>query len=141
MKKYRFKRRHNKRKINDKANYTISIKKQKGSTKRLKIYKISLLKRIFFLGKKTSGLIFHKWPDKHNKLVKHIRKSSRRKETLKKQSIRKYISHVLKNIRFLLVEKLRTPFFINGLKKVTNPKFEKIKARKNISFLVRKLQC
>ena len=36
MKKYRFKRSHNKRKINNKANYTISIKKQKGSTKCLK---------------------------------------------------------------------------------------------------------
>ena len=60
MKKYRFKRSHNKRKINDNGDYKISIKKQNGHTKRLKKYKIS--KTYFFLGTNTSGLIFHKWP-------------------------------------------------------------------------------
>ena len=50
---------------------------------------MSLLKRICFLGKKTSGLIFHKWPDKHKKLIKHIRKSSRRKERLEKTKYKK----------------------------------------------------
>ena len=40
MKKSGFKASHNKRKINDNVNHKISMKKQKGYTERLKMYKI-----------------------------------------------------------------------------------------------------
>ena len=55
--------------------------------------------------------------------------------------MRKYVSYIFESFRFFLVGKLLALFSINGVKKVTNPKFKKSKRSINASFLVRKLQC
>jgi len=114
MKKYCF-RSHNK--INDNDHFRISRKKLKGYTKRLKKYRNSSRKPISFLGKKIAGLIFHKWPDKDKKLIKHIRKSSGHMESLEEIKYEKIHKSCLKKCSLLFSGKTSDAVFHKWLEK------------------------